>query len=199
MENATKLCGTVEGYENISFVLGGFQCIFFNVDSNPKAFTTLPQNQGFILGRTAGQKYVYIYSNEDLKVWNELTLNTWGYFVSSSPDITSYKAICFEGGILNKLFFQSSIIVDYTDTGAERIENCFFEFQPLMGEYISRKQIDELVKYRNTITHGSFMPLDNKIAETAFVLMELVYCCILKRIGLTDKVIKDLFKRHLIS
>ena len=377
---------------------------FFNVDSNPKAFTTLPQNQGFIL------------------------------FVSRSPDITSYKAICFEGGILNKLFFQSSIIVDYTDTGeakvkyqddsltyplsnqkikgsisihsnphehrsveggdsittggahleitfeekkeiqafpeifgyilnmcqfmtfrynirfekitlkdkcnqfpefmdsiaecyiryeysqytekrshrclsfktlgacvtnlldsivenkpnkprfnigfipeddktatlitsikirevcsalesemelskiqaqqekafdelvkklkhivkedrdevhsltdpksydyifgtlrhmsgalADRIENCFFECQPLMGEYISRKQIDELVKYRNTITHGSFMPLDNKIAETAFVLMELVYCCILKRIGLTDKVIKDLFKRHLIS
>ena len=28
MENAAKLCGTVEGYENISFVLGGFQCIF---------------------------------------------------------------------------------------------------------------------------------------------------------------------------
>ena len=434
MENATKLYGTVEGYENISFVLDGFQCIFFNAYPNPKAFTTLPQNQGFILGRTTGQKYVYIYSDEDLNVWNELTLNTWGYFVSSSPDITSYKAICFEGGILNKLFFQSSIIVDYTDTGetkvkyqddsltyplsnkkikgsisihsnpqehcsveggdsittggahleitfeekkefqafpeifgyilnmcqfmtfrhnirfdkitlkdkcnqfpefmdsiaecyiryeysqdtekrphsclsfntlgacvtnlldsivdnkpnkprfnigfipeddktaafitsikirevcsalesemelskievqqekafdelvkklkdtvkedrdgvhsltdpksydyilgtlrhmsgalADRIEKCFFEYQPLMGEYISRKQIDELVKYRNTITHGSFMPLDSKLAETAFILMELVYCCILKRIGLTDKVIKDIFKWHLIS
>ena len=82
---------------------------------------------------------------------------------------------------------------------ADRIENCFFEYQPLMGEYISRKQIDELVKYRNTITHGSFMPLDNKLAETTFVLMKLVYCCILKRIGLADKAIKELFKWHLIS
>ena len=407
---------------------------FFNSDPKPKVFTTLPQNQGFILGRTTGQKYVYIYSNEDLKVWNELTLNTWGYFVSSSPDITAYKAICFVGGILNKLFLQSSIIVDYTDTGetkvkyqddslayplsnkkikgyisihsnprehmsivggdsistggahleiafeegnkiqdfpeifgyilnmcqfmvfrrnirfekialknicgrfpeiidsvaecyiryeyaqdtekwshscisfdtlgacvtnlldsivnnkpnkprfnigfipdddktatfitsikirevcsalesemelskiqvqqektfdelvkklksivkedrdgihsltdpksydyilgtlrhmsgalADRIENCFFEYQPLMGEYISREEIDELVKYRNTITHGSFMPLDNKLAETTFVLIKLVYCCILKRIGLTDKVIKKLLKRNLIS
>ncbi len=434
MENTKKLYGIVEGYENISFVLDGFQCVFFNSDPKPKVFTTLPQNQGFILGRTTGQKYVYIYSNEDLKVWNELTLNTWGYFVSSSPDITAYKAICFVGGILNKLFLQSSIIVDYTDTGetkvkyqddslayplsnkkikgsisvhsnphehrsvedgdsittggthleitfdeekgiqtfpeifgyilnmcqfmvfrrnirfekialknicgrfpeiidsvaecyiryeyaqdtekwshscisfdtlgacvtnlldsivnnkpnkprfnigfipdddktaayitsikirevcsalesemelskiqvqqektfdelvkklksivkedrdgihsltdpksydyilgtlrhmsgalADRIENCFFEYQPLMGEYISREEIDELVKYRNTITHGSFMPLDNKLAETTFVLIKLVYCCILKRIGLTDKVIKKLLKRNLIS
>ena len=69
----------------------------------------------------------------------------------------------------------------------------------LMGEYISREEIDELVKYRNTITHGSFMPLDNKLAETTFVLIKLVYCCILKRIGLTDKVIKKLLKRNLIS
>lgn len=434
MKNTIKLYGIVEGYENISFVLDGFQCVFFNTDPTSKTFTTLLQNQGFILGRTTGQKYVYIYSNEDLKVWNKLTLNIWGYFVSSSPDITSYKAICFEGGILNKLFLQSSIIVDYTDTGetkvkyqddsltyplsnkkikgsisihsnphehrsvedgdsittggahleiifeerkeilafpeifgyilnmcqfmtfrhnirfekitlkdkcnqfpefldsiaecyihyeysqdteksshsclsfntlgacvtnllesivdnkpnkprfnigfipeddktaafitsikirevcsalesemelskiqiqqekafdelvkklkntvkedrdevhsltdpksydyilgtlrhmsgalADRIENCFFEYQPLMGEYISRKQIDELVKYRNTITHGNFMPLDNKLGETTFVLIKLVYCCILKRIGLTDIVIKKLLKRNLIS
>lgn len=434
MDNSIKLYGIVEGYENISFVLDGFQCVFFNTDPAPKAFTTLPQNQGFILGFTSRKKYVYIYSNEDLKVWNELTLNTWGYFVSSSPDITTYKAICFVGGILNKLFLQSSIIVDYTDTGetkvkyqddslvyplsnkkikgnisihsnphehrsaeggdsittggthleitfeeekeiqtfpeifgymlnmcqfmvfrrnirfdkialknkseqfpeiidsiaecyihydyiqdtekrflgclsfntlgacvtnlldsivnnkpnkprfnigfipeddksatfitsikirevcsalesemelskiqvqqekafdelvkklkdtvkedrdgvhsltdpksydyilgslrhlsgalADRIEKCFFEYQPLMGEYISRNEIDELVKYRNTITHGNFMPLDNKLAETTFVLMKLVYCCILKRIGLTDKVIKELFKWNLIS
>ncbi|MCM1263612.1 MAG: hypothetical protein NC313_12940 [Butyrivibrio sp.] len=434
MENTPKLYGIVEGYENISFVLDGFQCVFFNTDSKPKTFTTLLQNQGFILGRTIEQKYVYIYSNQDLKIWNKLTLNTWGYFVSSSPDVTTYKAICFEGGILNKLFFQSSLIFestgaaetmvkyhddsltyplsnkkidgsisiysnphehrsaeggdlistggahleitfdekkeiqvfpeifgyilnmcqfmtfrrnikfekitlkdkcnqfpelmdsiadcyihyDYaqyteksfnscltfntlgacvtklldsiinnnpnkprfnigfipendksatfvtsmtirevcsalesemelskievqpdmafnelvkklkdtvikdrdgvhslTDTksydyilgtlrhlsGAlsDRIEKCFFKYQFLMGEYISRNQIDQLVKYRNTITHGSFMPLDNDLAETAFVLIKLVYCCILKRIGLTDNAIKELFKWHLIS
>ena len=82
---------------------------------------------------------------------------------------------------------------------ADRIEKCFSEYQPLIGEYISREDIDKLVQYRNTITHGNFMPLDNKLAETAFVLIKLVYCCILKRIGLTDKVIKELFQRQLTS
>ncbi len=434
MKKTTKLYGIVEGFEYISFVLDGFQCIFFNTAPVSKSCTTIPQNQGFILGRTPGKKYVYIYSNQDLKIWNELTLNTWSYFISSSPDIRTYKAICFEGGILRKLFHHSSLEfepiddqetkVTYQDdsltyplhnkkikgnisihstphqhmsvedgdaiiTGdtqleiifeeakeiqtfpeilgyvlnmcqfmafrrnisfenikledsseqfpefmdsiaechihydylqdteksfhsclsfntlgtcvtnlldsivdnkpnkprfnigfipeddktaayitsikirevcsalesemelskiqvqqekafeelveklkdivkedrdgvhslndpksydyilgtlrhlsgalADRIENCFFEYQPLMGEYISRKQIDELVKYRNTITHGSFMPLDNKLAETTFVLMKLVYCCVLKRIGLADKAIRELFKWHLIS
>ena len=52
MENTTKLYGTVEGHDNISFALDGFQCVFFNSDPNPEAFTILPQNQGFILGRT---------------------------------------------------------------------------------------------------------------------------------------------------
>jgi len=434
MENTIKLYGIVEGYENISFVLDGFQCVFFNADPKPKTFTILPQNQGFILVRTTGRKYLYIYSNQDLKVWNELKLNTWVYFISSFPDITTYKAICFKGGILNKLFFQSSVIFESTGTAetmvkyhddsltyhlsnkkikgnisihsnphehmsvedgdsiltggahleivfeeekeiqdfleifgyilnmcqfmtfrrnirfeeitlkdkcnrfpelmdsiaechiyydhtqdtdkifhncltfntlgicvtnlldsivnnkpkkpcfnigfipeddknatyitsikirevcsalesemelskiqvqqenafeelvkklkeiviedrdgvhsltdpkaydyilgtlrhlsgalADRIEKCFLEYQPLIGEYISREEIDELVKYRNTITHGNFMPLDNKLAETTFVLIKLVYCCILKRIGLSDKIIKELFKRNLIS
>ena len=81
----------------------------------------------------------------------------------------------------------------------DRIEKCFIEYQPLIGEYISRKQIDELVKYRNTITHGNFMPLNNELAETTFVLIKLVYCSILKRIGLEDNMVKDLFKKHIIS
>lgn len=434
MKKTTKLYGIVEGYENISFALDGFQCVFFNTHPIKNQSITIPQNQRFILGRTAGNKYVYIYSNRDLKIWNELTLNTWGYFVSSSSDITTYKAICFEGGILKKLFFQSSLQFEYTDDRetkvkfqddsliypisnkkingnisihsaphqstsvedgdiissggvqleitfeeskeiqtfpeifgyvlnmcqfmafrrnirfenialkykceqfpeqmdssaechiyydypqdtekssinclsfdtlgacvtnlldsivdnkpnkprfnigfipeddktvafitsikirevcsalesemelsnvqvqkekafddlvkklknivkedrdgvhsltdpkaydyilgtlrhlsgalADRIEKCFFEYQPLMGEYISRKDIDALVNYRNTITHGSFMPLDSKLAETTYVLMKLVYCCVLKRIGLTDKVIKELLYNHLIS
>ena len=427
MKNTTKLYGVVYGYENISFVLNEFQCVFFNAEATPKTPTTIPHNQGFILGRTTGGKYVYINSDQDLKIWNELILNTWGYFISSSPDIKTYKAICFKGGILNKLFFQSSMSVEYTNEGetkvkyqkddlsyslsnkkikgnisihsnphehmsvedgdsistggahleitfdeekgiqdfseifgyilnmcqfmafrcnvrfeeitlkdkcehfpglmdsvaeyyiyydypqdtekrfhrcltfnilgvcvtnlldsivdnkpqkprfnigfipesdksanyitstkirevcsalesemelskirvqqeeafnelvtklkktviedrdgvhsltdpkaydyilgtlkhlsgalSDRIEKCFLEFQPLMGEWISRKQIDELVKYRNTITHGNFMRLDNQLAETTFVLIKLVYCCILKRIGLTDNVIKKL-------
>ncbi len=433
MKNSTKLYGVVHGYENISFVLDEFQCVFFNAESTPKSLTIIPHSQGFILGRTTGRKYVYIYSSQDLQIWNELILNTWGYFTSSSPDITTYKAICFSGGILNKLFFQSSVSFEYTgaetrvkyqddsltyplsnkkikgyisihsnprehmsivggdsistggahleiafeegnkiqdfpeifgyilnmcqfmafrrnirfeeitlkdrcnqfpeiidsiaechirydhvkDTNkgfhscltfntlgacvvnlldyivnnrpkktsfnigfipendenanyvtsikirevcsalesemelskiqvqqeesfdklvtelkekvikdrdgihsltdpkaydyilgtlknlsgalADRIEKCYIENQPLMDEYISREEIDELVKYRNTITHGDFMPLDNKLAETTFILIKLVYCCVLKRIGLEDKVIKELFQWKLVS
>ena len=434
MQNQTRLYGIVEGYENISFVIEDFQCIFFHSDPQPKSPIILPQQQGFILGRTPERKYVYIYANQELKIWHELTLNTWTYFVSSFPDISTYKILCFENGILNKLFFPSSVIFEYTEkaetkvkyqddsltytlagknvrgnisihstphdrrsaekgdsisTGginleitfdeekeiqtfpemfgyilnmcqfmafrrnisfekitfrdfidnfpemtdsvaecyvnyehvhdtnkvihscltfnilqesvtsllssivsnkpkkpsfnigfipdddktalyitsikireicsalesemelskiqvqqetafdnlveklkdivkedrdgihsltdpksydyilgtlrhlsgalADRIEKCFSEYQPLIGEYISREDIDKLVQYRNTITHGNFMPLDNKLAETAFVLIKLVYCCILKRIGLTDKVIKELFQRQLTS
>lgn len=89
--------------------------MFFNADPIPRSSVILPQHQGFILGRTSQNKYVYIFSNQDLKIWNELTLNTWGYFVSSSPNIKTYKIICFEGGILNKLFSPSSVCFEYTD------------------------------------------------------------------------------------
>lgn len=114
MQNTARLYGVVEGYEKISFVLDKFQCVFFNADPVPRSSVIVPQHQGFILGRTSQNKYVYIFSNQDLKIWNELTLNTWGYFVSSSPNINTYKIICFEGGILNKLFSPSSVSFEYT-------------------------------------------------------------------------------------
>lgn len=60
MKKTTKLYGIVEGFEYISFVLDGFQCIFFNTAPVSKSCTTIPQNQGFILGRTPGNKYVFI-------------------------------------------------------------------------------------------------------------------------------------------
>ena len=82
---------------------------------------------------------------------------------------------------------------------ADRIEKCFMEYQPLLGDYISRKHIDELVKYRNTITHGNYMQLDGKLAETAYVLMKLVYCCVLKRIGMEDEQIRGLMERNVVA
>ena len=49
-------------------------------DPQPKSPIILPQQQGFILGRTPERKYVYIYANQELRIWHELTLNTWTYF-----------------------------------------------------------------------------------------------------------------------
>ena len=122
MQNQTRLYGIVEGYENISFVIEDFQCIFFHSDPQPKSPIILPQQQGFILGRTPERKYVYIYANQELKIWHELTLNTWTYFVSSFPDISTYKILCFENGILNKLFFPSSVIFEYTEKAETKVK-----------------------------------------------------------------------------
>ena len=58
---------------------------------------------------------------------------------------------------------------------------------PLMDD-----QISKLIKYRNDITHGRHRIMNNEIATTAFALQGLVYCCILKRIGLSDDEIMTL-------
>ena len=46
--------------------------------------------------------------------------------------------------------------------------------------------IEEFVKYRNKIMHGSYRILNYNVAITAHVLSGLVYCCLLKRIGVSD-------------
>ncbi len=58
--------------------------------------------------------------------------------------------------------------------------------------HITDEAIDEFVKYRNHITHGFHRVLDQQIAITAHVLQGLVYCCILKRVGMNDDAIREL-------
>ena len=82
---------------------------------------------------------------------------------------------------------------------SDRIEICFMKYQHLFGEYISRPDIDKFVKYRNSITHGNYMELDQNLVETMFILMKLDYCCVLKRIGMEDKDVKDIMNRRLID
>lgn len=55
------------------------------------------------------------------------------------------------------------------------------------------EDIEEFVKYRNHITHGSYRVLDRKIAYTTHVLACLVYCCVLTRIGVSMENIKNWF------
>lgn len=56
----------------------------------------------------------------------------------------------------------------------------------------------KLVKFRNGITHGRFKIMDTEIAETAFIVSQLIYCCVLKRIGLDDELIKYICSRVLM-
>ena len=48
---------------------------------------------------------------------------------------------------------------------------------------LKREHIEEFTKFRNDVTHGSYRVLTISIAETAYVMSGLVYCCMLKRIG----------------
>ena len=52
---------------------------------------------------------------------------------------------------------------------------------------ITDEMINSFVKYRNKITHGNYRVLNFEIAITAHVLQGLVYCCLLKRIGIDEE------------
>lgn len=54
--------------------------------------------------------------------------------------------------------------------------------------------IGEFVKYRNRITHGAeaFIPL--KVGITTLLLRGLVYCCVLKRIGISEEQILNMLQ-----
>ena len=57
---------------------------------------------------------------------------------------------------------------------------------------IQNKDIQEVIKYRNDITHGSHRILNQKIGITAQAMASLVYCYLLSRIGLSKEQIKEL-------
>lgn len=61
-----------------------------------------------------------------------------------------------------------------------------------MNENISDEDILTFIKYRNNITHGAYRVMDQRIATTAFILQGLVYCCLLKRIGISEDSILSL-------
>ena len=47
--------------------------------------------------------------------------------------------------------------------------------------------IGEFVKYRNRITHGAEAYIPSKVGVTTLLLRGLVYCCVLKRIGISEE------------
>lgn len=428
-----KRYGTVVGQEHIFFVLDDFTCVFINSHRNPGGLEKLNQKQGCIIGRTTGDKYVYLYCGQEFSIYRDATLRTWLYFVSRESEPTAFQNLILTGGILNRLYWKKGLrtevengkrvldvrkdsmkwelesgrlrgtlevasgiregmsaergdYIEVTDAAlelileqpreltefsdvygcllrlcqfmtfrknvgfdrivlgrerkefsgyyeelaecfvrhdwekmtekkifscitfqaladslpplltsiaenqpkkpwfnigfipehdrdvyfitdvkirevcsalesemelskvkvtrdaefeklikemkqlvkvhrdgehplkdandyqfifgtldhmrgalADKIELCFQKYQPLMGEWISRKHIDELVSYRNTITHGSHMQLDGQLAETTFILMKLVYCSVLKRVGMTDESVRDLMQKKVVS
>jgi hypothetical protein len=73
------------------------------------------------------------------------------------------------------------------------------EMQTLLNLYnidIDQEKIEKFVKARNNITHNGFTGMDEDVANTAFVLMGLVYCCALTRIKISTELIKDIMGRR---
>lgn len=63
---------------------------------------------------------------------------------------------------------------------------------------ITKEKIQEFANYRNTITHGSYKVADDNIFYTSVAIGALVYCCILKRIGVSESKIKELMERGIL-
>lgn len=66
-------------------------------------------------------------------------------------------------------------------------------------KYCTEEDIAAFVKYRNDITHGRYRTMDSVIAETAYTLMALTYCCFLLRVGISDGELKKLFEENRIA
>lgn len=62
-----------------------------------------------------------------------------------------------------------------------------------------KDQISAFVKFRNDITHGRYRVMTEQIADSAYMMMVLVYCCILKRAKVDDKTAKKIMGLGVVS
>ena len=83
----------------------------------------------------------------------------------------------------------------WTMSASDQIKLLFHMYQQEMwaiakpGRQCSDDGIDNFVKYRNDITHGSYRVMNPEVAYTTYLLACLVYCCVLTRIGVPRETI----------
>ena len=76
------------------------------------------------------------------------------------------------------------------------------ELEPFLRRYdipITHESIEGFVKARNNITHNGGTGVSDEVANTAFALMGLIYCCALTRLGMDSKAIADIMTRGIIG
>ena len=76
------------------------------------------------------------------------------------------------------------------------------ELEPFLKRYdipITHENIGGFVKARNNITHNGSTGVSDEVANTAFALMGLIYCCALTRLGVDSKAITDIMTRGIIG
>lgn len=76
------------------------------------------------------------------------------------------------------------------------------EIKPLLSNLqindISENDIQELIKIRNSMTHGSFYILTDRLATVAAVMAGTVYASVLTRCGCSSERIKNWFSRRIL-
>lgn len=101
---------------------------------------------------------------------------------------------------LSEKFYQyiNSNIETWQFPATEKFISLLKENETLIRNVLSNKDaellendIQQFVKFRNLITHGKKPAFNSDILGTAFSLKYMIYICVLKRIGLSDKEIEE--------
>ena len=71
-------------------------------------------------------------------------------------------------------------------------------FEKIWNLECKQEHINELVKYRNDVTHGRYRSMEGDIAATSYILMALSYCCFWERIGIEGDVLSKLVAENRI-
>lgn len=64
---------------------------------------------------------------------------------------------------------------------------------------ITKEKIEAFVKTRNKITHDGFTGIDENVADTAFAIIGLIYCCTLTRLKMKSDEIDSIIKRDIFQ
>ena len=97
-------------------------------------------------------------------------------------------------------------IKHWGDSLADRIIAAFSQhknnIQPMLswhGVTIQNQNIIDLVKTRNDITHRAIQNIDDDVVTTAFIMYRLIYCMVLRRLGLLDSMIAVIIENRLVG
>lgn len=117
------------GEINVNFVIENFQFTFmapeaWNVN-NTREIVMKPDINGYIYGKTHSGHNIAIYIGKVCRFITKSNINTWCYIISngslSSPKLTEFRGISFEGGTLNALFPARSLDVNSEESKGNRI------------------------------------------------------------------------------
>ena len=100
----------------------------------------------------------------------------------------------------------SGSISHWDFAAADKMKALFHKYEDIViqGRYFTdsvskfEEGIDRIIKYRNRITHGSFMSTSQEDANVAVNLINLIYISRLDRLGMPRETIRELIRRGVV-